>query len=245
MSGELAASSDLQLRARAAELRCPYCHDELAAASARERVSCPACGTEHHLACAQELRRCATLACERALEVGLAFDPGAGEELRAEVRERARCFAWREADPALIERRCREALAEVGALRAARQHEAAVRAWLRALRLRERLGGASERLDVDHDFACALRPAESPLDEVWLDAHRPRLRDYARPLAWAFGGVLVACGLTTLGLGPSLAAAPRPLPPGPLAITCAMLGGVLELLGFALAYRDWPRCARL
>lgn len=43
------------------EVRCPYCHEEIA--DGTPRVRCIACGTRHHEACWAEHRRCSVFGC--------------------------------------------------------------------------------------------------------------------------------------------------------------------------------------
>lgn len=75
---------------RAAEVRCPYCHDLLQ--SAREAlIECPGCGTMHHGACIAELGRCTVLGCAQPIGVEALPLPLAPEsEERRRVREASR-----------------------------------------------------------------------------------------------------------------------------------------------------------
>ena len=58
----------LELKARAAaSARCPYCHDEVQAASAGSRA-CESCGAVHHAECYLEYGKCAVFGCRGRVE---------------------------------------------------------------------------------------------------------------------------------------------------------------------------------
>lgn len=77
--------------------RCPYCHDHLEV-QVEAAITCPACGTEHHAECVRELGRCATMGCERRLDLldsPAAADPAVRRSVRQRYRDRAKRFVFR------------------------------------------------------------------------------------------------------------------------------------------------------
>jgi hypothetical protein len=81
----------------AAEERCPYCHDQLAA-QVLAKIECPGCQTTHHRICIQELGRCSVYGCEHPLDPGsddgtCLDDSPIRRVVRQRMRDRARRFA--------------------------------------------------------------------------------------------------------------------------------------------------------
>ena len=165
---------ELSAQARpAARERCPYCHDELGAAEAEERVECAGCGTTHHAACLEELGRCTVLGCGR--ELAPAPGPAPGQEdpalsarqraIRERIRARTRGFVQehftRRGPESLQEARLRGAVE--GAREALRE-----RRWQEALEFLRDL----RQLEAELPAEVLARVPERPTDDLEEAARR-------------------------------------------------------------------------